>query len=126
MRLRLAFVVAAACAALATPASAWELIGSRDVRDRVDRDVIVVEGARQFERIRLCVERNPVRFRDLDVRFANGGHQDVQVRARINPGQCSRAIDLVGDDRNIATISLLYEETSRRRGAHATVRVYAE
>lgn len=114
-----------ALAATAGPAFAWDLIGMRDVRDRTERDTIVVEGPRQFERIRLCVYRQPVHFIDLDVRFANGGHQDVSVRQRINPGECTRAIDLNGDDRNIASVSMVYEETSFRR-RHATVRLFAE
>jgi hypothetical protein len=118
-----AFLALAACA---TPASAWTQIGVRDVRDRTDRDTIVVEGPRQFERIKLCVYRNPVHFLDVDVRYANGGHQDVSLRRRINPGECTRDIDLNGDDRNITSISMLYEETSWRRGAHATVRLFAE
>ena len=120
-----AFLALAACAT-PTPASAWTQIGVRDVRDRTDRDTIAVQGPRQFERIKLCVYRNPVHFLDLDVRYANGGHQDVSLRTRINPGQCTRNIDLNGDDRNITSISMLYEETSWRRGAHATVRVFAE
>lgn len=114
-----------ALAATAGPAAAWDVIGVRDVRDRTDRDTIVVEGHRQFERIKLCVLRQPVHFYDIDVRYRNGGHQDVSVRERINPGQCTRAIDLNGDDRDIASISMLYEETSFRR-RHATVRVLAE
>jgi hypothetical protein len=112
-------------AACATPAGAWTQIGVRDVRDRTDRDVIVVEGPRQFERIKLCVYRNPVHFIDVDVFYRNGGHQDVSVRQRINPGDCTRAIDLNGDDRNITRVALLYEETSFRR-RHATVRLFAE
>jgi hypothetical protein len=111
---------------LVAPAAAeWRLIGEREVLDRVDRDTIVIEGHQRYERIRLCVYRNPVHFLDLDVRYHNGANQDVPVRARINAGQCTRAIDLVGDDRDIATISILYEETSRRRG-RAHVRVFAE
>ncbi len=86
----------------------------------------LISVSRQFERIKLCVYRNPVRFLDVDVRFANGGHQDVSLRQRINPGQCTRNIDLTGDDRNIASVSMLYEDTSWRRGAHATVRLFAE
>ncbi len=115
-----------ALAATAGPAAAWDQIGVRDVRDRTDRDTISLNGHRQFERIKLCVYRNPVHFIDLDVRFQNGGHQDVSVAQRINPGQCTRAIDVDGDDRDITTISMLYEETSFRRRAHATVRVFAE
>ncbi|WP_135212232.1 DUF2541 family protein [Vitreimonas flagellata] len=114
-----------ALAATAGPAFAWDLVGTRDVRDRTERDTIVVEGPRQFERIRLCVYRQPVHLIDLDVRFANGGHQDVSVRQRINPGECTRAIDLNGDDRNITSVSMVYEETSFRR-RHATVRLFAE
>lgn len=121
-------IVAAAIlsAALAAPASAWDLLGTRDVRDAVDRDVIVVEGGRQFERIRLCVFERPVHFIDVDVRFANGGHQDVAVRARIRPGECTRAIDLVGVDRNITSVEMVYEANTRRRGVHATVRLFGE
>jgi hypothetical protein len=121
-----AAVLALSACATASPASAWTQIGVRDVRDRTDRDTIVVQGPRQFERIKLCVYRNPVHFIDVDVRYANGGHQDVSVRQRLNPGQCTRNIDLNGDDRNITTVSMLYEETSWRRGAHATVRLFAE
>ncbi len=121
-----AAVALAACATVEPASAEWRVIGVRDVRDRTERDTIVVEGPRQFERIKLCVYRNPVHFIDVDVRFANGGHQDVNVRQRINPGECTRAIDLNGDDRNITTVSMLYEETSWRRGAHATVRLFAE
>ncbi len=117
-----ALVMAAACA---TPASAWTQIGVREVRDRTDRDVIHANGPRQFERIKLCVYRNPVHFYDLDVFYRNGGHQDVSVRQRINPGECTRAIDLNGDDRNIARVAMVYEETSFRRRT-ATVRLFAE
>lgn len=119
-------VALAACASAPPAAAEWRVIGVRDVRDRTDRDTIVLEGPRRFERIKLCVTRNPVHFIDVDVRFANGGHQDVSVRQRINAGECTRAIDLNGDDRNIAAVSMLYEETSYRRGAHATVRLLAE
>jgi hypothetical protein len=112
--------------AAASPAFAWTQVGARDVRDRTERDTIALNGHRQFERIKLCVYRNPVHFLDLDVRFQNGGHQDVSLRQRINPGECTRVIDLVGDDRDITTISMVYEETSYRRRAHATVRVFAE
>ncbi|MBX9745513.1 MAG: DUF2541 family protein [Hyphomonadaceae bacterium] len=111
--------------ACASPAVAWDVIGVREVRDRTERDTIVVEGRRQFERIKLCVYRNPVHFIDVDVHYANGGHQDVSVAQRINPGQCTRAIDLVGDDRNITRVEMVYEETSFRRRT-ATVRLLAE
>lgn len=117
-----AFMAAASCA---TPAGAWTELGVREVRDRTERDTIAVEGHRRFDRIKLCVYRNPVHFIDLDVRFRNGGHQDVALRQRIDPGECTRAIDLQGDDRDIAAVSMVYEETSFRRRT-ATVRLFGE
>lgn len=126
MRLKTVFVAALlTTAACATPASAWTQVGVREVRDRTERDTIAVQGPRQFERIKLCVYRNPIHIYDLDIRFRNGGRQDVSVRERLAPGQCTRAIDLNGDDRNITTVAMLYEETSFRRRT-ATVRVFAE
>lgn len=123
--MRLAAAGAAVFSASVTPAAAWTLLGSREVRDRTERDTIVVAGPRTFERIRICVYRNPVHFIDVDVHYRNGGHQDVSVAKRINPGDCTRAIDLVGDDRNIARVDFTYEETSFRR-ARARVKLFAE
>lgn len=127
MKLRM-FVCAAALAfaSAAGPAAAeWVLVGQRQVTDHAESDTIVLGGHRQYERIRLCVAHNPVHFIDLDIHFRNGGHQDASIASRINAGDCTRAIDLTGDDRDIDRIVLRYEETSRRR-ARAMVRVFAE
>ena len=119
-----AALVVAGTAASAAPAAAWDLLGERIVRDRMDQDTIVLEGHRQFSQIKICVYRHPVRIYDVDVRFNNGGHQDVEVRDRINPGGCTRDIDLKGDDRDIRNIKMLYEETSWGRRKTATMRVF--
>lgn len=127
--MKLKMLVCAATLAFASaagPAAAeWVLVGQRQVTDRAETDTIVLGGHRQYERIRLCVARNPVHFIDLDIHFRNGGHQDASIASRINAGDCTRAIDLTGDDRDIDRIVVRYEETSRRR-ARAMVRVFAE
>jgi len=116
---------AVAASALATPAFAWTLLGTRNVADRTDHDSISLPGNRVFNRIRLCVYRNPIRFYDLQVKYRNGGVQDVSVRDFIRPGQCTRAINLNGRFRNIDRIDMTYEETSWRHRT-ATVRVFGE
>lgn len=109
-----------------SPAAAdWRLLGTRTVMDRTDRDTIVVEGARTFQRVRICVQRNPVQFKDVDIHFRNGGHQDVAMAEFIRPGSCTRAIDLEGGARDIARIDFRYEEAGRGRH-RATVRVFGE
>jgi hypothetical protein len=117
-----AFAVAFAAAG---PAAAWDRIGQRNVRDRMETDTMIIEGHKMYDRIRVCVHRQPVHFIDIDIIFRNGGRQDVTVAARINPGDCTRVIDLDGGQRDIQSITFRYEETSRKRRT-ATVRVFAE
>src|SRR5262245_36564264 len=117
MKLTTLALAAALAFTAASPAVAWNwtLLGARNVMDRTDHDAIVLPGNREFNRIRLCVYRNPIRFYDLDIRYRNGGHQDVSVRDFIAAGGCTRAIDLNGANRNIERIDMTYEETSWRR-----------
>lgn len=110
----------------ASPALGWDLLGQRDVRDAVDHDTISLPGDRQFSRIRLCAYQRPVHFIDVKVRFANGTEQDVAVRARVQPGECTRAIDLVGTDRNIRAVDMVYEANTRRRGVGGSIRLFGE
>jgi hypothetical protein len=123
---KLLATIAAGTALVAAPALAWDHLGTRNVRDAVDRDSINLDGKRRFERIRICVYGRPVHFIDVNVRFANGGVQDVPVRAVIRPGQCTRAIDLIGADRNIASVHMVYEANTRRRGVGSEIRLFGE
>jgi hypothetical protein len=118
-------LVALSTALGASPALAWDQVAERIVTDRFDVDVIHLPGDRRFARVKVCVADNPVHFYDFDIFFRNGGHQDVSVRSRINPGECTRNIDLKGGMRNIDRIKFKYEETSWFIG-RATVRVFAE
>lgn len=100
-------------------------IADRVVSDRFDRDVIGLPGRRRFNEIRLCVRRRAVEFLDLDVRFANGGNQDIQVRRVIQAGQCTRNIQLRGRaPRDIAQIIMKYTSV-RKAGRQPIVSVYA-
>jgi hypothetical protein len=128
MKLHHAFAAAAVAIGLApavSHAGGWQVIGTRDVTDRVDHDEVIVEGHQLFDSLKICVRRHPVQIYDVDVYFHNGGHQDVEVRSVIGAGNCTRVIDLEGGQRDIQSIKLVYEETSRL-ARHATVVVWAQ
>ena len=109
-----------------TFARGWELIGARDVSFRAERDTIPAWGRDRYSQIKICVYRQPVRMYDVDVYFHNGGHQDVGVRNVIGDGQCTRAIDLNGNRRNIRSVALAYQSLPTFRHVdRALVRVYA-
>ena len=98
----------ALAAIVATPASA-ELLGTRVVAYGSETDVIRVPGATRYSAIKICVYDQAVRFRDLDVVYANGGRDDLPLRRVIPAGDCTRWIDLRGGRRDIRRIVLNYE-----------------
>ncbi|MCE9523111.1 MAG: hypothetical protein K8S25_11860 [Alphaproteobacteria bacterium] len=135
MKLKLALASVLLTLGLAAPASAqysypawqssWQLIGTRDVRHRAEYDTIFAHGYDRYRQVKLCVYQRPVRLYDLDVVFHNGGHQDLNVRHVLNPGECTRAIDLYGNRRNIKFVTMAYETIGRHFGRRAVVQVYA-
>ncbi len=86
----------------------WRTIGYTRVDGR-DSDRINLPGITRQRSIRLCSMNAPLRLRDFDIRFANGGRQDVNTRAILPAGRCTRAVDLRGNRRDIESIRLRYE-----------------
>ena len=93
----------------------WRTIGYSRVDGR-DTDTIYAPGNSRQREIRLCALNAPLRLRDFDVRFANGGRQDVNTRAALPAGRCTRAIDLRGNRRDIQSVRLRYEPFRRGFG----------
>ena len=108
----------------ATPALADDVLGTRYVRDRSDTDVIDVSNAKLYSAVKLCVAQRAVNFHDLDIHFANGGMQDAPLRYVIGVGECSRWIDLNGEQRHITKIVMRYDAISG--GAQAIVTAYGK
>ena len=106
-------------ATLAAPADAqrwndrgWRTVGFTTVDGR-DSDTINLPGVTRQRSIRLCAINQPLGLRDFDVRFANGGRQDVNTRAILRPGTCTRAVDLRGNRRDITSVRLRYDAIRR-------------
>ncbi|GAA3998275.1 hypothetical protein [Sphingomonas humi] len=129
-RLIIAAATLATGLAAASPAAAqqwrwnegnWRTIGTTRV---VGRDNVVVQlpGVTRQREIRVCALNAPLRLRDLDVRFANGGRQDLNTRAVLDAGTCTRAIDLRGNRRDVTAVHLRYEPVALR-AARPVVRV---
>lgn len=90
----------------------WRTIGYSRVDGR-DSDTIKAPGYTRQREIRLCALNAPLRLRDFDIRFANGQRQDVNTRAVLQAGRCTRAVDLRGNRRDIASVRLRYEPIYR-------------
>jgi hypothetical protein len=102
----------------------WTLLGTQTVDGRTDRDIINVAKRARWDKLTLVVEDSDLELLDLDVEFANGERWSPKLAHTFREGQRSRAIDLPGDDRQIAKITLLYRNTPG--GGRARVEVYAK
>ena len=92
--------------------SGWRTIGYTRVDGR-DSDTINLPGRTRQSEIRLCAMNQPLHLRDFDIRFENGRKQDVNTRARLAAGRCTRDVGLVGGRRDIASVRLRYEPINR-------------
>ena len=117
----LAAAGAAATLVTVTPASAqfgrWNDRGWRTVAytrvDGRDSDTIRLRGHIRERAIRVCAINQPLHLRDFDIRYQNRGHQDVNTRAVLRAGTCTRAVDLRGARRDIQSVRLRYEPIYR-------------
>jgi hypothetical protein len=106
----------AATIAAAAPVNAqygrWQDRGWRTVAytrvDGRDTDSIRLRGHIRERAIRVCAINQPLNLRDFDIRYQNGGRQDVRTRAVIRAGTCTRVVDLRGARRDIAAVRLRY------------------
>jgi hypothetical protein len=97
----------------------WEIIGTRKVDYKLDRDVIVVTAMKgKFTKLKLMVKGGAINFHDMKVYFGNGMVQDVEIRNNIAAGGETRVIDLRGNERIITKIELIYDTKNfaNRRG----------
>ena len=112
----LAAAGAAATLVAVSPAAAqygrWTDRGWRTVAytrvDGRDTDTVRLRGHIRERALRVCAINAPLHLRDLDIRYRNGGRQDVNTRAVLRAGTCTRAVDLRGNRRDIASVRLKY------------------
>lgn len=97
----------------ATPArwdrTGWQLLGSRVVDGKSDRDEIAVGAAKGvFTRLMVVVEDSDLEMFDLVVEFASGQKHAPKIRQLFRDDSRTRAIDLPGNKRVIRRITFRY------------------
>lgn len=96
----------------------WEKLGERTVNLTLDKDVINCRHKGTFTTLRFHVERAPVSFLRVLVRYANGSVDDLNFNQLVRAGADSRYLDLRGGKRAIREIVVYYkaEKKSPRHG----------
>lgn len=91
---------------------AWRTVAYTTVNGR-DSDTVRVRGTARYRQMRVCVYGGPIHMRDVDVRFRNGGHQDIGTRQLMRAGTCTRNLDLRGARRDVTQVRLKYTPLAR-------------
>ena len=92
----------------------WELLGSRKVDFKLDRDVIHVgayEGT--FTKLRVKVKGGAVNMHKMVVEYGNGSKDEIPLKHNFHPGDDTRVIDLRAGKRVIRKITFWYDTQSR-------------
>lgn len=94
----------------------WSLLGCRDIKFLADRDTLKVNREGRFAALRLKVRKAPVEMYSLRVTYQSGVKQDVPVRETVPPGGSSRPIELLGRERGIERIEMIYRAMISNKG----------
>jgi hypothetical protein len=91
---------------MTAPASAddWRLLGTRTVDRGADHDQIQLMASAGYHRLKLKVEHAPIEIDKLEVVYANGEPDWLELRAHIRAGGETHDIDLKGGDRVVRRI----------------------
>ena len=107
--------------AIGSPAG-WELIGERTVARGDGREEIVTRPIVYASHLRLCADRDAVRFQGLDVRSRNGNAQRIAVDSFVPAGRCTADIPLSNRGaRDIDRVALDYRATGAERAPRVFV-----
>ncbi len=102
----------------------WELLGTRKVDYKLDRDIIPVTLRKDsFRALKLVVKNGGLNMHKCIVHFENGTREELAVRHNFLRRSSSRTINLPGNKRFIEKIEFYYDSKNRSRH-RAEIMVY--
>lgn len=97
---------------LGMSADPWREVARLNVRDRAEQDTARIGDGGSFTQIMVCAERNTVRLRRAEVQLSDQRWQRLFVPLALDPGKCSKGIDLLNGPRQIRAVRFDYEAWS--------------
>ena len=107
-----ALLVIAAAHAVSAQHRGWELLGTKSIEGRVDYDEIKCHGKDTYTALQFRVTGAAVQFDRVVVEYGNHNSRPYPFRRLVRPNGASPVLDLVGGERDIATVKFWYEKAS--------------
>ncbi|MFI5219934.1 MAG: hypothetical protein ACHQNT_10635 [Bacteroidia bacterium] len=102
----------------------WHKIGVRTVDLKKDKDEIPVIGANRFAAVKFKVIDAAIDLQDLEIYYADGSREDIQIYAPLVSGNESHTVDLKGNESDIRKIVFVYKTLRNRNDEKATVEIW--
>jgi len=102
----------------------WHKIGETTVDFKTDKDVVYVMGNDHFKSLLIKAVDAPVHIENLKVVYQDGEPENIPVRYDFKAGSESRAIDLLGHERKIKEVELVYKTVPNWKGDKAHVEIW--
>lgn len=98
------------------PSDRWELLGTRKVDYKLDRDVIHV-GVRdgRFKKLKIKVSGGALNMHKMIVHYGNGAVDNIPLKHNFSRRGGSRVIDLEGNKRVIKKVVFIYDSKNYSR-----------
>src|SRR5262245_63461605 len=87
----------------------WEHLGTKEIEGRVDHDEISVHGKDTYTALQFRVSGAAVQFDRILVEYGNHSTRPYPFRILVPSNGASRVLDLVGGERDIASVKFWYE-----------------
>jgi hypothetical protein len=104
----------------------WELLGTRNVTDKIDRDTIPVTAKEgKITKLQVRVLGHAVQFRSMTIHFGNDETHEVQFAPLMKAGSASKPIDVPGAERIVKSVEFTYDaQTIGDKGA--TIKLFGK
>ncbi len=101
---------ASACASHTPDQAGWQLLGSRQVSNLVDYEVIAVSPPRKLRAVKLLVLGSPVRIHGIRVELSSGEYLEASVAATIPSGDEGPIVE-IPDGETVERVSFRHDTT---------------
>ncbi len=102
----------------------WHRIGKTTVNFKKEKEEILIMGSNRFASIKFKVLDAPIDLISLEVHYASGDKQDININAPIKaPGE-SRIIDLNGGERTLQKIIFVYRTLPNHKDIRAHIEIW--
>jgi hypothetical protein len=102
----------------------WQKFSETSVNFKSDKDVIEVLGADKFQLLMIKVTQGAINLESLEIYYADGTREDIEVKSHLKENEESRVIHLKGSGQEMKKIVFIYHTLDGSSSDQAHLELY--